>query len=52
MAATPSPLVWDFNRQLGSDAVVTADYHTSVIAKDVNHVFYFSVTFNFGEYTT
>lgn len=34
-----------------SGAVITADYHTSVIAKDVNHVFDFSVTFNFGEYT-
>ena len=51
MATTLAPLVWEFNRPLGSDAVVTADHHTSVIAKDVNHVFDFSVTFNYGEYT-
>ena len=35
-----------------SGAVITADYHTSVIAKDVNHVFDLTVTFNFGEYST
>ena len=33
-----------------SGAVITADYHTSVIAKDANHVFDFTITFNFGEY--
>lgn len=35
-----------------SGAVITANYHTSVIAKDANHVFDFSITFNFGEYTS
>lgn len=34
-----------------SGAVITADYHTSVIAKDVNHVFDFSLSLQFGEYT-
>lgn len=40
-----------FTTAPASGAVITADYHTSVIAKDVNHVFDFSVTFNFGEYS-
>lgn len=34
-----------------SGAVITADYHTSVIAKDVNHVFDFSLTIQLGEHT-
>ena len=33
-------------------AVITADYHTSVIAKDVNHVFDFSLVIQLGEHTT
>lgn len=58
--ATPAVTVTDaatvtnnivFTTAPASGAVITADYHTSVIAKDVNHVFDFSVTFNFGEYT-
>lgn len=32
-------------------AVITGDYHTAVIAKDVNHVFDLTVTINLGEYT-
>lgn len=32
-------------------AVITADYHSECIAKDENHVFDFSLTFHFGEYT-
>lgn len=40
-----------FNTPPPSGSVITADYHTSVIAKDSNHVFDFSITFNFGEYT-
>ena len=32
-------------------AVITSDYHTPVIAKDVNHVFDFSMTIQLGEYT-
>lgn len=40
-----------FTTPPASGAVITADYHTSVIAKDANHVFDFSITFNFGEYT-
>lgn len=40
-----------FTTPPASGAVITADYHTSVIAKDINHVFDFSITFNFGEYT-
>lgn len=34
-----------------SGAVITADYHTSVIAKDVNHVFDFSLVIQLGEHT-
>ena len=34
-----------------SGAVITADYHTSVIAKDANHVFDFSLAIQFGEHT-
>lgn len=32
-----------------SGAVITADYHTSVIAKDATHEFDFSIVFQFGE---
>lgn len=32
-------------------AVITADYKSDCIAKDENHVFDFSLTFHFGEYT-
>ena len=32
-------------------AVITADYHTPVIAKDENHVFDVSMTIHCGEYT-
>ena len=35
-----------------SGAVITADYHTSVIAKDANHVLDLAVTIQFGEHTT
>lgn len=31
-------------------AVITADYHTPVIAKDADHVFDLTVTIHFGEY--
>lgn len=41
-----------FSAAPASGAVITADYHTSVIAKDVNHVFDLTATLNFGEYTT
>jgi hypothetical protein len=34
-----------------SGAVITAGYHTPVIAKDVNHVFDLTVTINLGEYS-
>lgn len=33
-----------------SGAVITADYHTDVIAKDENHVFDFSMEIQLGEY--
>ena len=33
-------------------AAITADYHTSVIAKDANHVFDFSLDIQIGEHTT
>lgn len=33
-------------------AVITADYHTAVIAKDINHVFDFSLDIQIGEYAT
>lgn len=33
-------------------AVITADYHTPVIAKDANHVFDFTLTIQLGEYTS
>lgn len=32
-------------------AVITADYHTDLIAKDVNHVYDLTLVFQFGEYT-
>lgn len=32
-------------------AIITADYRSDCIAKDVNHVFDFALTFHFGEYT-
>lgn len=35
-----------------SGAVITANYHTDIIAKDTNHVLDFDLTFNFGEYTS
>lgn len=35
-----------------SGAVITADYHTPVIAKDSNHVFDFTLTIQLGEYTS
>jgi len=34
-----------------SGAVITADYHTPVIAKDINHVFDFTFSIQLGEYT-
>lgn len=34
-----------------SGAIITMDYHTATIAKDVNHVFDFSFVIQFGEYT-
>lgn len=34
-----------------SGAVITADYHTPVIAKDANHVFDLTVTIQLGEYS-
>lgn len=40
-----------FDAPPAAGAVITADYHTPVIAKDENHVFDLTVTFQFGEYT-
>lgn len=40
-----------FTTPPASGAVITADYHTPVIAKDVNHVFDLTVTIQLGEYT-
>lgn len=40
-----------FDTAPASGAVITADYHTPVIAKDVNHVFDLTVTIQLGEYT-
>lgn len=34
-----------------SGSVITANYHTAVVAKDSNHVFDFTVTIQFGEYS-
>lgn len=41
-----------FSTVPASGAVITADYHTPVIAKDANHVFDLSVTIQLGEYTS
>lgn len=40
-----------FSTPPAAGAVITADYTTPVIAKDENHVFDLTVTFQFGEYT-
>ena len=40
-----------FSTPPASGAVITADYFTKVIAKDVNHVFDLTVTIQLGEYT-
>lgn len=40
-----------FTTAPASGAVITANYHTAVVAKDVNHVFDLTVTIQFGEYT-
>jgi hypothetical protein len=41
-----------FTSAPASGAVITADYTTKTIAKDVNHVFDFSLTITLGEKTT
>ena len=41
-----------FTTPSANGAVITADYHTPVIAKDANHVFDLSVTIQLGEYTS
>src|SRR5574344_302496 len=35
-----------------SGSVITANYHTAVVAKDTNHVFDLTVTIQLGEYTS
>ena len=40
-----------FDTPPAAGAVITADYHTPVIAKDENHVFDVSMTIHCGEYT-
>lgn len=39
-----------FNVAPATGAVITADYHTSIIAKDANHVFDLTVLIQIGEY--
>lgn len=41
-----------FTTPPASGAVIAADYHTPVIAKDANHVFDLTVTIQLGEYTS
>lgn len=40
-----------FDTPPAAGAVITADYHTPVIAKDENHIFEVSMTIHCGEYT-
>lgn len=47
--AVTNNIVFDIAPSIG--AVITGDYHTPDIAKDINHVFDFEVSFQFGEYT-
>lgn len=50
-ATAPPTTNIHFSVAPASGAVITADYHTPVIAKDVNHVFDLTVTLTLGEYT-
>lgn len=50
-ATTPTPTNIHFDTPPASGAIITADYTTPTIAKDINHVFDLSITLTLSEYS-